>query len=193
MRKLLVISLLFLMTAMVACKGGDSEAPGESPAPLEPEAPKGFSMDSPPIETEQEVKLKRIVEVPDEISEKWVAIKLEVTKKESGDKEEYEIKIGEEITVKGTDLKIKVAAFLPNFTMGEGVMTSIDAKPENPAAHLIISEVGNEIWDGIIFAQFPDTHTFDHEKYRVKLSDYIAAKGSGIVKEPETKEEGNGE
>ena len=76
----------------------------------------------------------------------------------TGDKKEiYEVKIGDEVTVLDTDLKVKVLNFIPNFTMGDGVMTSLDSKPENPAVNIVVTEEGKEIWTGVIFSLFPGT------------------------------------
>ena len=115
--------------------------------------------------------------VPEEIANKWTAVVLEVTDKDSGDKKDYTVKIGETAPVGSTGLKVTVEAFLPSFTMAGDVFTSASPELNNPAAKVrIADESGTILYNRWLFSLYPATHPFEHPKYALLLKDYVAAK-----------------
>jgi hypothetical protein len=117
------------------------------------------------------------VVVPDSVKGKWKAVKIAVLDKTSQKKSEYEIAIGSEKAVPGTDLAIKVLNFLPDFNMNiaEHVITSSSNEPKKPAAQIIITEAGKEVFKGWIFYNLPSPHDFKHPKYAVSISGFVPA------------------
>jgi len=177
MKKSVLYITLISLTILFACKSEEKpEIMKQAPQPLsanESATPQGFSMDTPPLELDKGKKGELIIEVPDDIQNLWDAVEVEVMDKKNNTTETYSVKRDEEISVKGTELKVTVTHFIPHFTMGKGVMTSLDADPENPAIYMIVKEGDTELWRGISFMNYPDTHAFDHEKYRVVMIGYI--------------------
>jgi len=178
MKKPLLIIAFIILSSLSACKNEEKSLPvQESPKPLGTSTKEeGFTMDTPPIDKDPNLQ-KKIIEVPDEIQNTWSAVEIEVIDKEKSDKKEtYTLKKGEEITIKGSDLKISVLHFIPHFTMGSGVLTSLDAEPTNPAVHIRVTEKGAEIFDNVIFQKYPDTHAFEHKKYSISMKNYVPVK-----------------
>jgi hypothetical protein len=117
------------------------------------------------------------VVVPDSVKGKWQAVKIAVLDKTSQKKSEYEIAIGSEQAIPGSDLVIKVLNFLPDFNMNiaEHVITSSSNEPKKPAAQIMITEAGKEIFKGWIFSNLPSPHDFQHPKYAVSLAGFVPA------------------
>ncbi len=117
------------------------------------------------------------VVVPDSVKGKWKAVKIAVLDKSSQKTNEYEVAIGSEKAVPGSDLGIKVLNFLPDFNMNiaEHVITSNSNEPKKPAAQIMITEGGKEVFKGWIFYNLPSPHDFRHPKFAVSLAGFVAA------------------
>ena len=117
------------------------------------------------------------VMVPDEIKAKWKAVVIEVTDKDTKEKKEYTVPIGQTAPLGNTGLTITVEAFLPSFTMAGDVFTSASPELNNPAARVKIEDkAGTPTYTRWLFSLYPDTHPYEHSKYAVILKDYVAAK-----------------
>ena len=92
---------------------------------------------------------------------------MDKTKKTSKD---FEAKIGVETPVPGTKLTIKAEDFVPSFVMQGMNVTSASNEPTNPAAKVIITEDGKEIFNSWLFQRFPSTHAFNHPEYAITLT-----------------------
>lgn len=115
-------------------------------------------------------KSVRTVDVPDEVKKKWKEVSINVKDKESGKIEHYKVQLNSNFKIPDTDLEINVGVFLPHFSMlREGKITSVSAKPENPALEVTVTENGAEKYRGWLFAKFPDMHAFEHGKYTILL------------------------
>ncbi|NOY87457.1 MAG: DUF2155 domain-containing protein [Deltaproteobacteria bacterium] len=122
-------------------------------------------------------KVPSTIKIPDEIAGKWKAVVVEVTDKDSNEKTDVTVNIGDTVPLGATGFKIYVEAFLPSFTMSGDVYTSTSADLNNPAAKVTITDAkGNEVFNSWLFALYPATHPFQHDKYAVILKDYVAAK-----------------
>ncbi len=117
-----------------------------------------------------------VVVVPDSVKGKWKSVKIDVLNKTTQKKAEYDIPIGSEEKVAGSDLAIKVENFMPDFIMNGPVRTSASNEPKKPAAQLRITEHGQEIFKGWIFYNLPSPHDFQHPKYAVSLAGFVPAK-----------------
>ena len=110
------------------------------------------------------------VSIPPEVKGKWKAIKLTVLDKAKKTSKDFEAKIGEETPIPGTKLSIKAEDFVPSFVMQGMNVTSASNEPTNPAAKVVITEDGKEIFKGWLFQRFPSTHAFNHPEYAITLT-----------------------
>lgn len=118
-------------------------------------------------------KIETILIVPDEVKKKWKAIKLNVTDKNTNKSQLVTAEIGKETTIPGSNLKVFVEAFLPAFKMDGGQITSTSPdQTTNPAAKVIVTENGQEVFKGWLFELYPTVHPFNHPKYTMSLAGY---------------------
>jgi hypothetical protein len=115
---------------------------------------------------------KKVV-LPDEVRNAWKAVRIEVLYKERKEKRRFDVPLNAGFEVPGTGLTLKTGAFLPHFSMAPDRITSESNRPENPAVQLSISEDDREIFDGWLFAKYPDVHPFAHDRYAVALVEGI--------------------
>ncbi len=161
MRKTYGILALSLITALVfaGCKKKEEQKPEMMP-------PQGMT----------EHQTQAVVVVPDSVKGKWKSVKIDVLDKTTQKKAEYDIRIGSEEKVKGSDLAIKVDNFMPDFIMNGPVRTSASNEPKKPAVQIRITEHGQEIFKGWIFYNLPSPHDFQHPKYAVSLAGFVPVK-----------------
>lgn len=110
------------------------------------------------------------VTIPPDVKGKWKAIKLTVLDKTKKTSKDFEAKIGKETPIPGTNLSIKAEDFVPSFVMQGMNVTSASNEPTNPAAKVIITEDGKEVFRGWLFQKFPSTHAFNHPEYAITLT-----------------------
>jgi Uncharacterized protein conserved in bacteria (DUF2155) len=164
---LLVAVLMMVALAGTGCKKKQpppppmppQSAPGQPGMPGMPGAPHGEG--APQVE-------KKIV-VPDAVKGAWKAVKVEVEFKEKKSKKTFTVPLNSEFKVPDTDITLKVANFLPHFSMAADQITSSSNNPENPAAQLEVFQGGKEIFHGWMFSKYPSVHPFTHDKYGVAL------------------------
>lgn len=110
-----------------------------------------------------------------EIADDWQAVNVRVIELATMTDSFYEIAIGETAPLGGTGLTIEVVAFVPDFVMDEGGITSRSAEPQNPAARVVISEEGKDDYTGWLFGAMPEIHAYPHETYGVVLVEGVPA------------------
>ena len=114
--------------------------------------------------------------VSDEIASAWKAVVLELTDKDTNERNDITVNIGETVPLGDTGLTIFVEAFLPSFTMAGDVFTSSSSDLNNPAAKAKITDgTGAELFNSWLFSMYPATHPLEHPKYALILKDYVAA------------------
>jgi len=116
------------------------------------------------------------VTVPDNVKGKWKSVKISISDKERNSEGFVVIEIGKTMKVNGTNLVVKVENFLPHFIMDGTTLTSNSNAPKNPAAQVIITENGNEIFKGWLFTLYPNTHASQNSRYGFGLVDFTPAK-----------------
>jgi hypothetical protein len=156
-RLLAVLAVLVLALSIGSCKKKE-----EAPVPTAPEQP-GIVM--PPGETQ--------TIVPDAVKGKWSAVKLTIEDKAAKKTTDVAINIGSEYTIPGSNLKVVVGDFLPDFKMEGNVITSSSADLNNPAVKVTVLEDGKEIFEGWLYSKFPAIHPFQHEKYGLSLKEAV--------------------
>ena len=113
--------------------------------------------------------------VPEEVVAKWKAVVLEVTDKDTSERTDYTMNIGETAPLGNTGLTIFVEAFLPSFQMAGEVFTSSSPDLNNPAVKVKITDGADvELFNRWLFSLYPATHPFDHPRYSITLKDYVA-------------------
>ena len=60
--------------------------------------------------------------------------------------------------------------------MDDSGITSRGAEPTNPAVRVVITEAGQESYEGWLFATMPEIHPFPHDRYGVFLVEGIPTK-----------------
>ena len=121
----------------------------------------------------QEEILKREVRIPENVKDKWKAVKFLIKNKQDEEENKFQIvELGQTFELENGITAI-VGPFLPNFVMNELYYTSMNNQLLNPAVHVTVKENGKTIYDGWTFARYPDLYAFEHDRYGIQLTDYI--------------------
>ena len=156
-----VIFLVLILALALGCQKKAEEIPLDMPEEITEDIP----MPAVP---------SRIM-VPDEIVAKWKAVVLEVTDKDTNERTDYTMNIGETTPLGTTGLTVFIEAFLPSFQMAGEVFTSSSPDLNNPAVKArITDDTGAELFNRWLFSLYPATHPFDHPRFAVTLKDYVA-------------------
>ena len=163
-KKILVLALSVASLTMLFACGGGKQAPPQAGAP----APgvQGQQPSIPPMG-------KPVVEVPEAIKGKWKGVTLVIEDKEKKSFKEYFAGLGQRFKVPGSDITVDVKEFFPSFVMQGSNITSSSNDPNNPAAQVVVSEGGSEIFSGWLFARYPTTHAFSHPKFAITLKEGV--------------------
>jgi hypothetical protein len=116
----------------------------------------------------------RAVVISKEVAAKWKAVKFEVENKTAKTRTELTVSIGSERAVPNTKLTVKVLAFLPDFRMTDKEFYSSSNEPNQPAAQVVITENGKEIWSNWLFSLQPTIHPFQHEQVGILLVGWVS-------------------
>jgi len=76
-------------------------------------------------------------------------------------------------SVPGSNLKITVGEFLPDFKMEGLNITSLSNDPNNPAVNVKVFEGDKEVFKGWLYSKFPAIHPFEHPTYALLLKDGV--------------------
>jgi len=158
MQRILFIVALFLPAALAGCRQKEQEPP--------------LKMDAAGSHI---TKKEAAVVVPASAKNAWKAVKIAVIDKANIKETVYTIPIGSSVSIPESSMNIEVEAFLPAFIMEGTVMTTSSNDLKNPGAKVKITEKGNIIFKGWLFARFP-TNTFMHPNYGFTLVDAVPAK-----------------
>ncbi len=134
-----------------------------------------------PMETEKPrsphsnavTKSEKKIIVPPETKNSWTGIKFIFEDRNTKKKSEYAAKLGSEMNITGTDIKIVFGEFLPDFKMEKDVITTKSNEPNNPAVRVEISEKGRRIFAGWLYAKYPEIHGFEHQRYSITLKEGV--------------------
>jgi hypothetical protein len=113
------------------------------------------------------------ITVPDSVKGKWKAVVVVVEEKASHKKNEYTINLNSDFKIPGSELKIAVGEYLPDFKMNGLNITSSSNDPNNPAVHVKVFENDKEVFKGWLYTKFPAIHPFEHPKYALTLKDGV--------------------
>ncbi len=110
-----------------------------------------------------------------EIAAAWSGVRVQVVEFETDDAQVFDIVLGDTVELGDSGLTLTAHAFVPDFVMDEGGITSRLADPNNPAVRVLISEDGAVDYEGWLFASMPGIHPYPHERYQVLLVEGIPA------------------
>jgi hypothetical protein len=115
------------------------------------------------------------ITVAPEIAAAWSGVHVQIVEFETEDAQAFDISLGDTVELGNSGLTLTAVAFVPDFVMDEGGITSRSADPNNPAVRVVISEDGAVDYEGWLFAAMPGIHPYPHERYRVLLVEGIPA------------------
>ncbi len=173
MQKVLAVFVIVVLTVSFgACKKKEERPP--MPAghpPMEGGMPPAGM---PPAGMPQVPKVERQVIVSKDITASWKGVKLAIENKVAKTTKEYTVNIGSELAIPDTKMAVKVVAFLPDFKMTDKEFKSASNKPNMPAALVVVTENGKEIWNNWLFSLQPSIHPFQHENVGIVLVGGVA-------------------
>jgi len=179
-----LLVLCFLASALAACQKKEappapaatpsipmmpSQGMGEGGTSATPEMPGGMSRESvsmPPADSMQII-------VPDMVKGKWKGVTLTVVDRQNSSVKDYTAVLGGKLPIPQSDIVVQVTDFLPDFKIQGTVFTSATNQPQNPAAKVLITEKGQEVFKGWLFQKFPTMHPFQHQRYSITLKEGV--------------------
>ena len=188
----LVLSLILIFGEFVSCSFGTDK---DTPLPGKPLNQFQFNTEGSFLKSENKVSSNEVIPtensgtkatghpnvdynksvsrqifVPSEVEGKWKAVKILIQNKKDEKKEKTKIlELGTSFIPEGSELKITMGPFLPNFIMDKTTYTSIGNRELNPAVHLVVEENGKIIYKGWVFKKFPLMYAFEHQVFSIKL------------------------
>ena len=181
MNKKIVIAVM-LSLALVYFAGCKKKE--QQPVPKAPAMPQGMGV-LPQEQTAPQGRQmmpggKVQVVVPKIIKGKWSSVKLLIEDKEAKKVQEYTVKLNSEWKIPGSNLKVTVGEFLPDFTMGEKI-TSASNELNNPAVGIKVTEGDKQIFPahgkqwGWLWSrkELQSAHPFEHPKYNIMLKEPV--------------------
>jgi len=160
------------LLGLSACKKNDEKPLTMPGAPMPMDATHGVTPGA-GMGMPKAAKKETQVVVPEGLKGKWKSIRVAVVDKASKKETLHVVPVGKDFLLPGTGLTLRADNLLPDFSMGDGVISSKSEKLENPAAQVRITEGGEERFKGWMFSKFPETHSFDHPKFALKLVEFI--------------------
>jgi hypothetical protein len=109
--------------------------------------------------------------VPDNVKGKWSAVVITIEDKTANTSEDVKISLNNSHTITGSNVKIEIGDFLPDFKMDGVTITSLSNDPNNPAVRVTVYEGEEELFKGWLYSKFPAIHPFQHEKYGLLLKE----------------------
>jgi hypothetical protein len=176
MKKQILVAVcgIALVLSFGACKKKEEKPPVPKAAAPAQQLPPGHAQQGDP--GGQQVTMPKgqtSVSLPDTVKGKWKAVIVVVEDKGSKKKTEYTINVNSDFKIPGSNLKLVVSEFIPDFKMDGLTITSISNEPNNPAVGLKVFEEDKEVFKGWLYSKFPAIHPFEHPKYAVMLKSGI--------------------
>lgn len=115
------------------------------------------------------------IEVPASVRVRWKAVGIAVIDKATARQNVYNVPVDGKITIPSSSMTIRVEAFLPSFIKEGATITSRSDELRNPAAKVLIKDGNNTVFNGWLFAKYPNTHAYLHPRYGFTLIDVVPA------------------
>jgi hypothetical protein len=106
----------------------------------------------------------------DDILKVYKSLIIRVSSKKNNKSNDIEIEIGGKKDLEDPSFSIGIVSYFPDFVMDEkrGVITK-SLEDRNPAAKVKIYKNDKLVFNGWLFANFPDIHAFEDPEYNIKL------------------------
>ena len=118
-----------------------------------------------------------VIAVPDQVKTRWKAVRVAVVDKATARQSVYTVPVDGRITIPSSTMTITVEAFLPSFIKEGSTITSRSNELNNPAVKVLIKDGNAIIFNGWLFAKYPNTHAYLHPRYGFTLVDVVPAGG----------------
>jgi len=171
-----VVTILSLSLFLACSKKAEQDVQQPPSHPLK----QGPIVESPRVPQDHGTTQKREIDVvvPPEIKDRWSAVRLLVNDTKSQKIQEFTVKLGEELNIPDSKLRIKIGPFLPDFRLGAEVITSASSNLNNPAVGVVIFENNTKIFPesgkwGWLYAEFPQIHPFQHSRFKIFLKEGV--------------------
>jgi hypothetical protein len=115
-------------------------------------------------------KVNRVVIVSKEVKAKWKAVKVAVVNKTTMAKKVYTVNIGSTLAIPSTKMSVKVVHFLPDFKMTNKEFYSRTNEPNQPAAQIVVTDDGKEIFNNWLFALQQSVHPFNDPNGKIGIT-----------------------
>lgn len=177
--KKIIVSLM-LAAFLAACSQGvvDDEqteaapAQKQSTAPaIDPNAPNPHAVDGADPHAGVNIKKERKFNIPQEVSDKYKSLIIEVKNVTENSSVETEVLIGQKAEATGTPFEIMVEYYLPDFVIdADGTITTRTAEENNPVAKIKVFKYGEVFFDGWLYKNHPNEHgAFESNAYSIAL------------------------
>ena len=148
MKKLLLLLVPALIIATASCgKSKDDEAAEKARQMELSNFTEGAYQPPKPIPLPSDM----VIKVPDSVKAKYSTVTMGVGNRKTKEIKEFKVRVGETASVPGTDYRIKVMDYLPDWAYRGKVVTSKSDEPKDPAVRAIIYEKDKEVFNGFIF------------------------------------------
>lgn len=115
------------------------------------------------------IKTQKEVALQEDVLAKWKEVKMEVSDSSSKTTEVLTLKVGEIAPLKKSGLKLKVEAFVPDYSIVENHIESRSNEPKNPAVLVELVEGDKTVARGWVFKFFPEFNSYNNERIRLSL------------------------
>ena len=115
------------------------------------------------------IKTQKVVKLSDEVKAKWKEVKMEITETASKSKDVVAIKVGSAVPLKKEGLKLKVEAFVPDYSIAENSIESRSNEAKNPAVLVELLSGDKSVAKGWIFRDYPEFNSFNDPNIQLKL------------------------
>ena len=107
--------------------------------------------------------------VPEGVKGVWTSAVVTIEDKSKGESKDATVPLNSEYKIEGSNVKIVVGEFLPDFRMEGTTITSSSPESNNPAVQMKVFEGEEEIFAGWLYSRFPAIHPFQHERFAITL------------------------
>ena len=196
MRAIKIINrgLALAVLLLIGCSGGSNDTPltqakkisevdvpqfeGSQSKPLQASVKKELETNLGGVHpgVKDEVKIDRGIVVPKEVKGQWKAVKIMVRNKIDESRSSMKTaSLGSSFNLNGSEIKVTVGPFMPNFVMTQKNYSSNGNELINPAVRLRVEDKGKILYEGWAFAKYPTMYAFEHDEFAFQLMDYIPA------------------
>ena len=174
----IILACIFILLGTLGCSIGTDKStplPEKSLNKLSNIEGSGTKTGEHPKVNEIKIVPRKIL-VPSAVEGKWKAVKIMVRNKKDEELGGIQtLELGTSFIPSGSELKVTLGPFLPNFMMDKTTYTSTGNEVLNPAVQLIVEESGKIIYKGWVFKKFPSMYAFEHHLISIELLEAIPA------------------